>query len=375
MPTILIAPDKFKGSLSAIDFCDICTECLKRHNSSILTKKFPLSDGGDGTVEIVKHYTEGKIIETQTTNPLNKQITASFLYSNSTKTAYIEMAEAAGLKLLSKEEQNPFYTTTNGVGKLILHASTQGAKHIILGIGGSATNDAGCGMAEALGYHFYNKRDKLISPTGQALNEIFFIDDSERNPLINNIDFTIACDVNNPFYGKNGAAFVYAPQKGADKKIVLQLDKGLRHFAEVIKNQYHIDLQNIKGSGAAGGLGGGACVFLNATLTKGIDLIMNLSNIKEHILSADYIITGEGRLDNQTLQGKVIQGVIQKAQNKKIIVFCGQNKLNKNQVKNSGIDRVYSIIDIAKNEHDAIINAATYLGKLVDSFCKDYLVC
>ncbi len=372
MTTILIAPDKFKNSISAIEFCNICSNCLKSYNSKLLIKQFPLADGGDGTVEIIKYYIHGKLINAKVSDPLNRTIEAFYLYNTTTQAAYIEMAEASGLNLLNKNELNPLITSTTGTGELILDALKKGAKNIILGIGGSSTNDAGCGMASSLGYRFYDTEGHLFTPKGESLHKIATIDNSHVHPLLKQATFQIACDVENPIYGKKGAAYIYAPQKGANAKMVEQLDLGLRHFSALIEKEYQINLQNINGSGAAGGLGGGASVFLNAQLIKGIELIMNLSKIQECIPSSDFIITGEGKLDDQTLQGKVIHGLIKQAKNKKIIVICGQNNLTREQIKNAGIEKVYSIMNLAINLKDAMTNSHTYITKIIHSLILEY---
>lgn len=371
----ILAPDKFKGSLTGIKFCDAVEEGIK----SVLPKaeivKMPLADGGDGTIDILDYHLHGERIKVIVNDPLFRPIEASFLFIKSSQTAFIEMAEASGMHLLTNEEKNCFHTTTYGTGELIQDAIEKGAKTIILGIGGSATNDCGIGMANALGYKFLNKKGKEITSIGENLSEISTIDTSKVNKNLKSITFKIAFDVTNPLHGKNGAAFVYAPQKGANTNEIELLDLGLKNIANIFLNQFGIDVQKIKGAGAAGGMGAGGFVFLNANLLSGIELVKELIDFDNKIKGADWIITGEGKLDKQTLSGKTIHGIITSAKKNNIPVaaFCGSILLSEKELDNLGISYSDSIIKKAKNLEDAMKNSKNYLKIISSKFIENIL--
>ncbi len=342
----VIAPDKFKGSLTGFEFCNAVEEGLRMVFPDAEILKMPLADGGDGTIEVVKHYLTGEKITLKVNDPLFRPVSASYLYSPNSHIAYIEMAEASGLKLLKDAERNCMLSTTFGTGELIVDALEKGATEIILGIGGSATNDGGMGMANALGYRFLDKNGDELKPIGSNLIAVKKVDASKIHPKLRDLKVKVACDVSNPFYGENGAAKIYAAQKGASEEEIELLDEGLRNFAKTIKGQYNADLQKIKGAGAAGGIGGGAVVFLNAKLTSGIDLIKELADFDNAIDETDWIITGEGQLDEQTLSGKTINGVVISATKKQIPVaaLCGSVGISIEQQKEFGLDYVISIV-------------------------------
>ena len=331
----VLAPDKFKGSLTGIQFCDAVEEGILSVFPEAEVLKLPLADGGDGTIEILNYHLHGEKIQVDVKDPFFRPTKASYLFIKSSEMAFIEMAEASGMKLLSSDEQNCFSTTTYGTGELILDAIKTGAKNIILGIGGSATNDCGIGMASALGFKFLDKDDNEVVTIGKNMKEIKKIDMTHTIKNLSQITFNVACDVTNPLYGKDGAAHVYAAQKGATIDQINILDKGLRNMATLFKDQFEIDIQNIKGAGAAGGMGAGAKVFLKANLISGIDLIKKLVDFDSKIRNADWIITGEGNLDHQTLSGKTIQGVIasSKKYNIPVAAFCGSIELSKKELE------------------------------------------
>ncbi|MFD2530107.1 glycerate kinase [Polaribacter marinaquae] len=369
---IVIAPDKFKNSLTGLEFCEIVEKEILTKNSNIEVVKLPLADGGDGTIEVVNFYLQGKVVEVTVNNPFFKPVKASYLYSENSKTAFIEMAEASGVKLLDKTEFDCLNATTFGTGEMIADAINKGAKTIILGIGGSATNDCGIGMAAALGYKFLDENNNVVKPIGANLSKIKSINASAIHKEISNVNFKIACDVTNPLHGKNGAAYVYGAQKGASENDIILLNKGLEDFAEILKDVFIIDVQSVKGAGAAGGMGIASKLFLNGSLEPGIQLIKNLANFDEKIKNADWIITGEGKLDNQTLSGKTIQGVLESAkiQNIKVASFCGKIELSKNELKEIGIVYGKDIISNSKNLDDAMNNSSTYLKILAKNFVK-----
>lgn len=369
---IILAPDKFKDSLTGVEFCNAVEDGLKLILPQAKIIKLPLADGGDGTIEILDYHLKGMRIKIKVNDPLFRKIEASYLYIESSKTAFVEMAEASGMRLLTNEEQNCYITTTFGTGEIILHAIKKGAKTIMLGIGGSATNDCGIGMASALGFKFKDKNGNELIPIGKNLSKIDKIDISNVNKAINKVTFKVACDVTNPLYGNDGAAYVYASQKGASSEEVSLLNKGLENFANVLLKHFNVDVQKIKGTGAAGGMGAGALIFLNANLLSGIDLIKEIIDFDNKIKNADWIITGEGKLDSQTLSGKTIQGVINSAKNQNINVaaLCGSITLEKEALNDLGISYADSIIEIASDLEDAMTNSYKYLSVISSNFAK-----
>ena len=367
---IVLAPDKFKNSLTGMEFCNVVEATIKAITPHVEIMKSPLADGGDGTIEVVNYYLKGEVIQVKVMNPTFNSVIASFLYSESSKIAFIEMAEASGMKLLKPSDQNCMHTTTYGTGQLIINAIDKGAQHIILGIGGSATNDCGIGMANALGYRFLDKNNNDVKPIGCELINICEIDDSLVDKRLKFIKFQIACDVTNPLYGPNGAAHVYAKQKGATESDISDLDSGLQSFSKILDKHFNIKIQNIAGAGAAGGMGAGAVAFLYGELLPGIDLIKQIANFDTKIKNADWIITGEGKLDNQTLSGKTLSGVLTSANNNKIKVaaFCGSIDLIPDELNQMGIVYRDSIIYKAINLDDALENTTFYLKQITEEF-------
>jgi glycerate kinase len=368
----VIAPDKYKGSLTAFEFCNAVEEGLNMVLEKVEIIKMPLADGGDGTIDVVKHYLKGNIVMVKVNDPLFRTIEAQYLFSKETRISYIEMAEASGLKLLKEGEKNCMRTTTLGTGELIADALQKGAKEIILGIGGSATNDAGIGMASALGFRFLDENNAVLEPKGENLIHIKTIDSSGVNPLLKNVVVKVACDVTNPLYGKNGAAYVYASQKGASNEDIEALDDGLINYSKIVQRQFGIDAQKIDGAGAAGGMGAGSMVFLNAQLTSGIDLIKELADFDTNIKGADWVITGEGKLDDQTLSGKTISGVIKSAKNQNISVaaLCGSVNISVNAQKELGLDYAVSIVKGISDLEEAIASSYTNLVHATYNFAS-----
>ncbi|NJX15354.1 glycerate kinase [Tamlana crocina] len=372
---IVVAPDKFKNSLTGMEFCNAVEEGVKSVIPEFEFLKLPLADGGDGTIDVVNYYLKGTMVKLVVNNPFFEAVEASYLYAEGTQTAFIEMAEASGAKLLKPEQFDCTNATTFGTGELIKDALIKGAKHIILGIGGSATNDCGIGMATALGYRFLDENNKALKPIGANLSKIASIDITAVHPKLRDVHFKVACDVSNPLYGKNGAAYVYAPQKGATKEDVELLDKGLASFAKIVNGVFQVEAQHIKGAGAAGGMGLAAKVFLKADLKPGINLIKGLANFDDNIEEADWVITGEGKLDHQTLSGKTIQGVLTsaKAQNKKVAAFCGAIDLSEKEIENLGIDYADAVLGYSENLQDAMENSFTYVKKMAKAFAEKLL--
>lgn len=335
---ILIAPDSFKGTLTAQEVCDIIGQAFADTIKDIKITKLPVADGGEGLCACLHEIIGGEVIKAEVSGVFGEKMAAEYLMLKD-KTAVVEMAVCAGLPLAG-QNKNPEEATTFGVGELINHAASQGAKSILLGLGGSATNDCGLGMASALGWKFMNENGVSFLPTGETMGKIKRIIKPEKTI---NIPVTAACDVENPLLGENGAAYVFAPQKGADKEMVKRLDSALRHVSEIIKNELNVDVSEIKGAGAAGGMGAGAVAFLNAELKKGIDILLDAADFDKKAAEADLIITGEGRLDFQSVNGKVISGIASRAakQNKKVIAICGSRGDGAERIKEFGVSELY----------------------------------
>lgn len=363
---ILIAPDKFKGSLTAKEVCDALTVGIQKSNPSAEIISKPLADGGDGSLAVLDYYLDLETISVRVQDPLGRPIIAK--YKLSQKVAYIEMAAASGLVLLQPEERNCLNTTTYGTGELIVDALTKGATKIFLFIGGSATNDGGIGIAAALGYRFYDALGKLLAPIGKNLSQIAKIDTTLLHYNLQPIEIKVICDVENPFYGENGAAHVYAAQKGASPSDILSLDKGLRNLATQLINFNYPDISCISGAGAAGGVGGGSIAFLGAKLQSGIQTFIDLTQLEKAIANCDLVITGEGKLDKQTEQGKVISGLCQLAKkyNKRVLAVCGAADLP--IPESLGLEKVYTVLSKAISLEDAMNNAPiilTGIGEII----------
>ena len=343
---IIIAPDKFKGSLTALQVAQAMAEGVRLIDPTIEVHQLPLADGGEGSADVLTQAVGGQTITIAVKDPLFRTIEASYGLSADGQMAFVEMATASGLALLEKHERNPLLTTTFGTGELILDALQRGAKRLIVCIGGSATNDAGMGIAAALGFRFLDKNGAALSPIGQNLAAICRIDIDSVTPLLQNVEVVVACDVSNPLHGPNGAAYVYAPQKGADAAAVQQLDNGLVNFSQVVQNQFGIDLQTVEGSGAAGGLGSGCVAFLNAKLQSGIETVLQAVEFEKHLIGADLVLTGEGKIDQQTLQGKLIAGVARaaNAQHVPVVALCGTLSLSPQEIDTLGLSYAVSVL-------------------------------
>ncbi|MCC3145622.1 glycerate kinase [Halanaerobium sp. Z-7514] len=344
---VLVAPDSFKGSLTALEAAENIKKGIKNFDSEIEVDLLPLADGGEGTVQSLVDAAGGEIIKKEVKGPLGDKVTAFYGLLREQNTAVIEMAAASGLPLLSEEERNPLKTTTYGTGELIKAALDKGVEKIIIGIGGSATNDAGVGMAQALGAKITDKNGGPLAFGGESLAEIKNIDLSTLDPRLKKVEILAACDVDNPLYGKNGAAYVYAAQKGADQEMVEVLDQNLRIFNQVVKQELGVDSNKIAGAGAAGGLGAGLAVFLGAELKSGIEIILNSLDFESRLEGVDLLITGEGMLDGQSIYGKVPTGAAERAQAKEIAVIALAGSLGEGveKVLDHGIDAYFSIID------------------------------
>ena len=365
---VIIAPDKFKGSLTSMQACECIRSGVLQANKNAAIKIFPMADGGDGFATAIKYYWQTATVHCKAVNPLMKAIDASYEWDETNKTAIIELASASGLMLLKEDEQNPLHTSTYGTGLLIQHAIEIGACKIIVGLGGSATNDAGIGILSALGFGFKNKQGNILPPVGASLSSVNSI---EPPPLLPSVEFVVACDVANTLFGRQGAAYIYAPQKGADGNAVKILDKGLRHFAYIIQLQTGKDIASFSGSGAAGGTAAGLAAFFKTQIVSGAKFIIDISKIEEQIEGAGIVITGEGKLDSQSLQGKAVYEIAMLAKKRQtpLIIFCGQNTLGKAALQKAGKPIVVALTQ--KGSDDAAIkNAAALLSNAAANYFK-----
>lgn len=363
---VLIAIDSFKGSLSSIDAGMAAAEGIKRSNSKIQTVVRPIADGGEGTVDALCLGMGGITMTIDVTGPMGEKVKASYGIIPSERTAIIEISSAAGITLVDDSEKNPLCATTYGVGEIISDAIDKGCRDFIVGIGGSATNDGGIGMLQALGFGILDKNGKPVSLGAKGLEEIKSITIDNVNPKLKECTFNIACDVNNPLCGKNGCSYVYGPQKGADSEMSQKMDKWLLKYAKIVRTVFPNADENTEGAGAAGGLGFAFVTFLNAELKRGIDLVLDKTKLEDYIKEADVVVTGEGRLDNQTSMGKAPAGIakLAKKYNKKVIAFSGCVTRDAYKCNECGIDAFFPILrtvctlDEALNTDNAYENLA-----------------
>ena len=341
---ILLAPDKFRGSLTAQQVCAAMREGIALAAPDATTTALPLADGGEGTADVLTAATNGHWHRRTVSDPLGRPVQAGFGVSGDGRTAYVELAQASGLSRLTPTERSPLHTTTHGTGELIRAAVDLGATSVVLCIGGSATNDGGVGMAGALGWRFVDVSGASFRPTGGTLQRIHAII-PPKAPLL--ISVRVACDVQNPLCGPTGASAVYGPQKGASPADVALLDAGLQHLAQVALDQLHTHVSNVPGTGAAGGTGFGAMTFLNATLEPGVDLVLDAVNFDQHVARASLVLTGEGRLDEQTLQGKLLAGVCRRAgpHDVPVVALCGTLDLLPLQIRQLGLLAAFSVLN------------------------------
>ncbi|MCM3330040.1 glycerate kinase [Bacillus cereus] len=342
---VVIASDSYKESLKAIEVCEAIERGFRAIFPNAEYVKIPIGDGGEGTVESLVDATGGRIISISVTGPLREGIQAFYGISKDKKTAFIEMAAASGLQHVPVEKRNPLITTTKGTGELILHALDQGVEYIILGLGGSATNDGGAGMLEALGVRFINGKGEVIDPSGGTLHSIVTIDFSRMDPRLKGVKIEAACDVDNPLVGMQGASFVFGRQKGANIEMMKELDENLQHYANMLKRYVSFDVSEIPGAGAAGGMGAAVISVLKGDLRRGIEIVLDYTNFDKHIEDAHLIITGEGRIDKQTAYGKAPVGVAGRAKrfSVPVIAIGGSVSSDCSAVYEKGIDAVFSI--------------------------------
>ncbi len=376
---IVIAPDSFKGSLSATEVCDIIEGAILKKMPTTKIVKIPVSDGGEGLVNtLVKHHSDGEMIKISVKDPLFRTITAEYGIINK-KVAVIEMAAASGLTLLTPDELNPLLTTTYGTGEMIFDAVVnRGCEKIILGLGGSATNDGGLGLASALGIHFLDQNEQLLIPNGENLKQVASIDTSQINSALLEVEIIMACDVENVLCGKNGAAAIYGPQKGANDRTVDLLDQGLYYFGQLLEKQTGMDLINLKGIGAAGGTALPLVALLKAKLNSGLEIVLDEIQFDAHIDGADLIITGEGKTDKQSVMGKVISGIGNRGKNQNIpvIVISGALDTGYESIYDHGIIAAFSIFSNNNGLIWHMENAAQLLEDVIHNlFCFLAAIC
>ena len=324
MHRIVVASDSFKGCLSSLQVADSVQRGVRDVYPGCEVVKVAVADGGEGTSEAIAHASGGIRRTVSVSDPLGRPVDASYLIC-SDGTVIMEMSQASGLTLLQAAERNPMLTSTYGFGEMIADALDKGARRFIIGIGGSATNDAGIGMLEALGYRFTDKDGHLLKACGASLSKVSRIDFLNVNPYLKEAEFMVACDVDSPFCGPDGAAYVYAPQKGATPEMVVELDAGMRHFAEILSQTESVGNVDSPGAGAAGGLGGALKAFLKAEIRRGADIVLDAVGFDDAVKDADLVITGEGRIDSQTMTGKLPYVVAERAASRNIpvVAICG----------------------------------------------------
>jgi glycerate kinase len=346
MKKCIIAPDSFKGSMSAIEICDIAQQTIAKFYPDCEVKSIPVADGGEGTVDCFLRALGGEKVEIEVNNLFMEPIKT--YYAKIGDTAIIEMASAAGLPM-AEGRANPAITTTYGVGEQIRHAVENGAKEILLGLGGSGTNDGGCGCAAAMGVVFKDENGKEFVPTGNTMSRIATIDTSAAMNLLEGCKLTAMCDIDNPMHGPKGAAYIFGPQKGADEKMVAELDEQLVYLDNKIQEELGVTMTSFPGAGAAGAFGAGAVAFLGATLKPGIQAVLDTVDFDELIDGADLVFTGEGKLDSQSLRGKVVIGIAQRAKSKNVpvIAVVGDVSDDGYEAYDMGVSAIFSINRLA----------------------------
>jgi len=373
---IVVAPDSFKGSISAKDAALSIKRGIIKAYKDIDVVCVPMADGGEGTVQPMVDATGGKIIYTKVQGPMLREVGAFYGILGDGKTAVIEMAAASGLPLVSGYEKDPRIASTYGTGELIRHALDEGCERIIMGLGGSATNDGGQGMAKALGVKFLDKQGRDVGCGGGSLDKLHSIDVSGMDKRIKNCEVILACDVENPLCGPTGATYVFGPQKGAKDGLLEILDKNLAHYANIINSALDIDIKDYPGAGAAGGLGGGALAFLKAKMRKGVEIVIEMVGLDEHVKDADLVITGEGMMDYQTQFGKTPFGVAKAAKKHDVPVIALVGKIGKgaDALYDLGIDSIFSIVDGPMTLEDAMMNGEKLLEDTAERVMRFYRI-
>ena len=378
MKKVILIPDSFKGTMSSGEICQILKSVIVEHYPDCEVVSIPVADGGEGSVDAFLDAVGGEKIYKEVTGPYPEEKVQGYYGILPGNIAVIEMAAAAALPMVG-DRKDPSKTTTYGVGELMLDAARKGVSKIILGLGGSATNDAACGLASACGISFYNAKGERFIPLGESMDEVVRIDTSTMDESLKKIEIVTMCDIDNPFYGPEGAPAIYGPQKGADEAMVKMLDDKMRVLAEVMKRDCGVDVQSIPGSGAAGGMGGGMAAYFKSRLQMGIETVLETVHFDELLDGTDFVYTGEGKIDGQSLRGKVVIGVARKAKKKgvKVIAIVGDIGDDIENAYSEGVTGIFSINRVAVPYKEAKVRAKSDLRLTLDNllrYQKDVLV-
>jgi glycerate kinase len=370
--TIVLAPDSFKESMTAKEVCEAMEKGIKKANPNIKCIKVPMADGGEGTMQSLVDATDGKVYKVKVQGPLGAEVEAEYGILGDGEVAVIEMASASGIHLVPKEKRNPMKTSTFGTGQLIKACLEHSIKKLLIGIGGSATNDGGAGMVQALGGKLLDSDGNELPLGGGELRKLAQIDLSNLDDRLKDVEVEVACDVNNPLVGEKGASYVFGPQKGATEEMVKVLDENLRHYGVKIKECLGIDIVEVPGAGAAGGLGAGLMAFLNGTLKNGLEMVVEYTKLEQKVKEADMVWTGEGSIDHQTIYGKTPYGVARVAKKYKlpVIALAGRIGDGIEPLYDSGIDAIYSIMQGVSSLEDALINGRRNVEKTSENVAR-----
>lgn len=369
---IVLAPDSFKESMTAKEACIAMERGIKKANSNIRCIHVPMADGGEGTMQSLVDATNGKIYSLEVVGPLGDKVEAEYGILGYGEVGILEMASASGIQLVHPEKRNPLLTTTYGTGQLIKACLDNGVKKILIGIGGSATNDGGAGVIQALGGKLLDKQGNELDFGGGELGKLSVIDLTNLDPRLKDVIVEVACDVNNPLCGERGASNVYGPQKGATKEMVSVLDNNLRHYAEIIKKQLGKDVLDVPGAGAAGGLGAGLMAFLDGSLKKGIEMVIEYASLEEKVKYADMVWTGEGSIDFQTQYGKTPLGVaaVAKKYSKPVIALAGRVGEGIEVLYEKGINSIFGITKGATSLEEALVKGKENIEKTAENIIR-----
>lgn len=371
MKKVILIPDSFKGTMSSGEICQILKSVIVEHYPDCEVVSIPVADGGEGSVDAFLDAVGGEKIYKEVTGPYPEEKVQGYYGILPGNIAVIEMAAAAALPMVG-DRKDPSKTTTYGVGELMLDAARKGVSKIILGLGGSATNDAACGLASACGISFFNKKGERFTPLGESMDEVVRIDTSTMDESLKKIEIVTMCDIDNPFYGPEGAPAIYGPQKGADEAMVKMLDDKMRVLAEVMKRDCGVDVQSIPGSGAAGGMGGGMAAYFKSRLQMGIETVLETVHFDELLDGTDFVYTGEGKIDGQSLRGKVVIGVARKAKKKgvKVIAIVGDIGDDIENAYSEGVTGIFSINRVAVPYKEAKVRAKSDLRLTLDNLLR-----
>lgn len=371
MRKVILIPDSFKGTMSSSEICQIMRSVILEHYPDCEVVSIPVADGGEGSVDAFLDAAGGKKVYKEVTGPYPGEKVQGYYGILPDNVAVIEMAAAAALPMVG-ERKNPAKTTTYGVGELMIDAARKGVRKIILGLGGSATNDAACGLASACGISFYNAKGEKFTPLGESMDEVVRIDTSTMDEELKKIEIVTMCDIDNPFYGPEGAPAIYGPQKGADEEMVKVLDQKMRVLSEVMKRDCGVDVQSIPGSGAAGGMGGGMAAYFKSKLQMGIETVLETVHFDDLLEGTDFVYTGEGKIDGQSLRGKVVIGVARKAKAKgvKVIAIVGDIGDDIENAYKEGVTGIFSTNRVAVPYKEARPRAKSDLRLTVDNLLR-----